>query len=162
MVHTYASADAAWTEHVASTIKILEHQRDRLIGLVVEGPIPLRSLRLRQLSSIEHRLVAARAEEEGAGICRRQGRDIVSGLAYDFACRPTTGVETMLGWTVVYRNPVPGGPAKIGPEAETKEAALRHARAYEHAGHEVHRIEGPQGQVIGKEEIECWMAANPD
>lgn len=157
----HASTDTAWSEHLASTIKILEHQRDRLIPLVVEGPVPLRSLRLRQLKSIEQRLVAAEAEDHRVGY-RHQDRDIVSALAYDLACRPLPEVETMLGWIVVYQNPIPGGRLLVGPEAQTKEAALCRARSYAHAGHEILRIEGPEGEVIPKGEIERWIAANPD
>ncbi len=157
----HAAADAVWSEHLAGTIEILEHQRDRLIPLVVEGPVHLPSLRLRQLKSTERRLVTARAEEYSAGYCG-QGRDVVSGLTCDLTYQPVLEVETMLGWTVVYRNPIPGGPAMMGPEAQTKEAALSRARSFKHAGHEVHRIEGPEGEVISKEEIERWIAANPE
>jgi hypothetical protein len=158
----HASADTALSDHLASATIILEQQRDRLIRLAVEGPAPLRSLRLRQLTSIEQRLVAAQADEHGAGGRSRQGRDVVSGLACELACRPTPEAETRLGWTVVYRNPIPGGPAKRGPQAETKDAALCRARSYEHAGHEVQRIDGPEGEVIGKEDIERWIAAHAE
>lgn len=158
---THASTDAAWSAHPVHTIKILEHQRDRLIRLVVEGPVQLRTQRVRQLKSIEQRLVAAQAEEHRVGY-RHQGRDIVSALAYDLGCRPLLEVETMLGWLVVYRNPVPGGSPLVGPEAKTKECAFSRARSYEHAGHEVHRIEGPEGEVITRGEIERWIAANPE
>ncbi|SRR5271165_2415059 len=66
-VHTYAfgSADAAVQsarQALASLIEILERERDRLITLVVEGLPHLRSLRLRQLKSIERMLVAVQAE----------------------------------------------------------------------------------------------------
>ncbi len=161
-MHVHASADAAWSGHLAGTIKILEHQRDRLISLVVEGPIHLRSLRRRQLKSIEQRLVAAQAEEHRVGYRSHQGRDVVSALTYDLDCRPLLEVETMPGWIVIYRNPIPGGEALAGPETQTKETALFRARSYEHAGHQVHRIEGPEGEVISKEEIERWIAANPE
>jgi hypothetical protein len=42
-------------------IAILEHERDQLIPLAVKGPVHLRSLRLRQLKSIERQLVSAQA-----------------------------------------------------------------------------------------------------
>ncbi len=63
--YAFASADAPvqpTRRSLASTIAILEHERDQLIPLVVEGPHHLRSLRLRQLKSIEQRLVAAQSE----------------------------------------------------------------------------------------------------
>ncbi len=44
-------------------IAILAHERDELIPLVVEGPPHLRSLRLRQLKSIERQLVSAQVEQ---------------------------------------------------------------------------------------------------
>jgi hypothetical protein len=44
------------------------------------------------------------------------------------------------------------------PALSSKEAALSFARALS----EVDRIEGPHGQVIGKEEIERWVATNPE
>jgi hypothetical protein len=67
-MHAYAfgSADAAVQsahQSLDSTIEILEHERDLLVPLVVEGPPHLRSLRLRQLKSIERQLVAAQAEQ---------------------------------------------------------------------------------------------------
>ncbi|MGO9419378.1 hypothetical protein [Roseiarcus sp.] len=67
-MHAYvsASADAAVQsarQSVDSTIEILEHERDQLIPLVVEGPTRLRSLRLRQLKSIERQLVAAQSKQ---------------------------------------------------------------------------------------------------
>jgi hypothetical protein len=46
-----------------STVELLERECDQLIPLVVEGPAHLRSLRLRQLRSIERQLVAAQAEQ---------------------------------------------------------------------------------------------------
>jgi hypothetical protein len=160
LVQTQA-VDAAWSKHLGSTIEILERQRDRLISLVAEGPVHLRSLRLRQLKSIEQRLAAVQAEEHRVGYRSHQGRDVVPALAYDLACRPLLEAETMLGWIVVYRNPIPGGPALVGPESKTKEAALSRARSYENAGHQVYRIQGPEGEVIGKEEIDRWIAVNP-
>lgn len=44
----------------------------------------------------------------------------------------------------------------------TEEAILIQAGRLNRHGHEVHRIEGPDGQVIGKKEIEQWMAARPE
>ena len=63
----FASADAAVQsarQSLDGMIAILERERDQLIPLVLEGPSNLRSLRLRQLKSIEHRLVAEQAEQE--------------------------------------------------------------------------------------------------
>ena len=61
MLHTHVSAGGAGRlgRQVNGAIEILEHKRDRLIPLVVEGPLHLRSRRLRQLISIERLLVAA-------------------------------------------------------------------------------------------------------
>ena len=67
----------------------------------------------------------------------------------------------MLGWVVVYGNPIREGQDRRAPEAPAREAALSRARSLVLAGHKVHRIEGPQGEVINKDEIERWMAANP-
>jgi hypothetical protein len=64
--YAFASADAAVhsaRQSVASTIEILERERVQLIPLVVKGPSHLRSLRLRQLKSIERQLVATHAEQ---------------------------------------------------------------------------------------------------
>ncbi len=64
--YAFASADAAVQssrQSLDGMIAILEHERDQLIPLVVEGPPHLRSLRLRQLKSIEQRLVAAQSEQ---------------------------------------------------------------------------------------------------
>jgi hypothetical protein len=60
--YAFASADPAARparQSLDRTIAILKHERDELIPLIVEGPLHLRSLRLRQLKSIEQRLVAA-------------------------------------------------------------------------------------------------------
>ena len=64
--YAFASADAAAPPALRSlggTIAILERERDQLIPLVAEGPAHLRSLRLRQLKSIEQRLVSAQLEQ---------------------------------------------------------------------------------------------------
>ncbi len=64
--YAFASDDAALRSarpSLDSTIEILERERDRLIPLVVEGPPHLRSLRLRQLKSIQQRLVSAQSEQ---------------------------------------------------------------------------------------------------
>ena len=66
----------------------------------------------------------------------------------------------MSAWVVVTRNLLPEGQDRRAPEVLTKEAALLRARSYVRAGHEVLRIEGPKGDMIGKEEIERWIAAN--
>ena len=68
-MHAYAFAAAqaaaqSARQYVESTIEILEHERDQLIPLVIEGPPHLRPLRLRQLKSIEHQLAAQQAEKE--------------------------------------------------------------------------------------------------
>ena len=62
--YAFASADAAIQSSLQSLngmIAILAHERDQLIPLVVEGPPHLRSLRSRQLKSIERQLVSAQA-----------------------------------------------------------------------------------------------------
>ena len=60
--YAFASADAA-VQSLDSTIEIFERERVQLIPLVIEGPPHLRPLRLRQLKSIEQRLVAAQVEQ---------------------------------------------------------------------------------------------------
>jgi hypothetical protein len=47
---------------VNGRIKVLAHEHDQLIPLVIEGPRHLRSLRSRQLKSIEEQLLAAHLE----------------------------------------------------------------------------------------------------
>lgn len=61
-MHAYVSAFQS-RHALNSTIEILERERDQLIPLAVEGPPHLRSLRLRQMIFIEHRLVYAQAEQ---------------------------------------------------------------------------------------------------
>lgn len=68
----------------------------------------------------------------------------------------------MSDWIVVYRSITRGIADTNAPASPTREAALVHARAVRRQGHEVLRIEGPEGQVIGKGEIERWRAANPE
>ncbi len=67
--YAFASADDAVQfapEFVDRTIGILEHERDQLIPLVVEGPSHLRSLRLRQLKFIERQLVEVQSKRAKA------------------------------------------------------------------------------------------------
>ncbi len=64
--YAFASADAAVQsarQSLDRTIEILERERDQLIPLVVEGPPHLRSLRSRQLESIERQLVAEQGKQ---------------------------------------------------------------------------------------------------
>jgi len=64
--YAFASVDAAIQsprQSLDGMIAVLEHERDQLIPLVVEGPPHLRSLRSRQLKLIERQLVAAQAEQ---------------------------------------------------------------------------------------------------
>ncbi len=64
--YPFASAGAAVRfarQDLGNTIEILERERDQLIPLAVEGPAHSRSLRSRQLKSIEQQLVAAQAEQ---------------------------------------------------------------------------------------------------
>jgi hypothetical protein len=68
----------------------------------------------------------------------------------------------MTDWIVVYRNFFGGGEVRAPAASRSKEAALSLARSLMRAHYEVDRIEGPNGQVIGKEEIERWVAANPE
>jgi hypothetical protein len=56
-------------------------------------------------------------------------------------------------WVVVYRSITRGSDNTRAPASPSKETALIHARALMRQGHEVHRIEGPNGQVIGQEEL---------
>ncbi len=68
----------------------------------------------------------------------------------------------MSDWVVVYRSITRGSDNTRAPASPSKETALIHARALKRQGHEVTEIEGPNGQVIGKEEIMRWVAANPE
>jgi hypothetical protein len=68
----------------------------------------------------------------------------------------------MSDWVIVYRSASRDRDDIRSPALSSKEAALSFARALMHQHCEVHRIEGPHGQVIGKEEIERWAAANPE
>jgi hypothetical protein len=64
--YAFPSADAAAQsshQFLDGMIAILEHERDQLIPLAVKGPVHLRSLRLRQLKSIEQRLVSVQREQ---------------------------------------------------------------------------------------------------
>lgn len=67
----------------------------------------------------------------------------------------------MSDWVVVYRSITRGSDDVRASASLSKEAALIHARALSHQGHEVDRIEGQNGQVIVKEEIMRWLEANP-
>jgi len=62
---------------------------------------------------------------------------------------------------VVYRNITRGSDNVRAAAAPRKETAFIHARVLMRQGLDVHRIEGPNGQVIGEEEIGRWVAANP-
>jgi hypothetical protein len=61
----------------------------------------------------------------------------------------------MSSWVVVYDDAFQGWTT-----ASSKESALSLARDRRRQGHEAHRIEGPNGRVINKEEIERWMATH--
>jgi hypothetical protein len=66
----------------------------------------------------------------------------------------------MPDWSVVSREPVHGRDI-TSPASPSKEAALIRARDLRRQHHEIIRIEGPDG-AIEKEEIEIWLAANPE
>ena len=70
----------------------------------------------------------------------------------------------MSDWVVVYRSVTRGGDnaqPSTSASSPTKEGAFIQARALRRAGHEVIKIEGPNKQVIEKEEIMRWVEANP-
>jgi len=67
----------------------------------------------------------------------------------------------MADWVIIYRS-VGRDTDVRSPALSSKEAALSFARALMHQHCEVDRIEGLHGQVIDKEEIERWVAANPE
>ena len=67
----------------------------------------------------------------------------------------------MSDWVPVYRSITRGSDNTRASASPSKEAALVHARALMRQGHAVTKIEGPNGQVIGQEEIRRWVAANP-
>lgn len=69
----------------------------------------------------------------------------------------------MSEWVVVYRSIIRGGDnaePSTSPSSPRKEGAFTQAGALRRAGHEVMEIKGPNGEVIGKEEILRWIAAN--
>ncbi len=66
----------------------------------------------------------------------------------------------MSDWVVVYGN-ITRGTDDVRATSSSKEAALKQAAALMRQGHEVHRIEGPNGEMIGKEQIKAWVAAHP-
>ena len=65
----------------------------------------------------------------------------------------------MSNWVVVYDDAFQGW-TNARVTASSKESALSLARDRRRQGHEAHRIEGPNGRVINKEEIERWMATH--
>ena len=65
----------------------------------------------------------------------------------------------MSDWVIVYRNVSRDRTDVRSPALSSQEAALSFARALMHQHCEVDRIEGPQGQVIGKEEIDAKSLA---
>jgi hypothetical protein len=68
-------------------------------------------------------------------------------------------MRLMSDWYVVYTDEHGREDAK-SRAMPSKEAALSHARDLMRRG-SVDRIEGPNGEVVRKEEIERWAAANP-
>jgi hypothetical protein len=71
----------------------------------------------------------------------------------------TREMRPMSNWVLVYDDAFQGWTNARVP-APSKESALFLARDRQHQGHEAHRIEGPNGLVINKEEIERWMATH--
>jgi hypothetical protein len=67
----------------------------------------------------------------------------------------------MSDWKVVSRDLVHGG-REASRVCPSKQSAYSLARDWKRQGHDVLRIEGPNREVIGKEAIESWIAANPD
>ncbi len=67
----------------------------------------------------------------------------------------------MSDWVVFLRSTRTGGLAQA-PTSTSKENALSFARSLKRQGSEVVKIEGPNGEVLDKEEIERWIAANPE
>ena len=72
----------------------------------------------------------------------------------------------MSDWVVVYRSITRGGnnaQPSTSASSPSKTGAFIQARALMRAGNEVLEINnGPNGQVIGREEIRRWVAANPE
>jgi hypothetical protein len=68
-------------------------------------------------------------------------------------------------WVVVYRSIIRGGDnaePSTSASSLSKTGAFIQARALMRAGNEVLEINnGPNGQMIGQEEIRRWVAANP-
>jgi hypothetical protein len=74
----------------------------------------------------------------------------------------TIAWSDMSDWVVVYRSITRHSDNTRAPTSTSKEAALIHARALIRQGHEMIEVEGPNGQVIGKEEIVRWVRAHPE
>lgn len=66
----------------------------------------------------------------------------------------------MSDWVVVYRDV--HGRGSVSPALPTRETALIRARDLKRQHHVVGKIEGPDGEVVDKQEIERWVAANPE
>ena len=64
-------------------------------------------------------------------------------------------------WVVVAEDPRHGGEAKSS-DLPSREAALSLARDWRRHGHDVLRIEGPNGLVIDRQRIANWAAASPE
>jgi hypothetical protein len=65
------------------------------------------------------------------------------------------------GWTLITHDPARGSDNVRAPTSPTKEGAFSLARARVRQFHEIIRIEGPNGEVIGKEEILRWLKDHP-
>jgi hypothetical protein len=66
----------------------------------------------------------------------------------------------MTDWVVHYRSITLARDLESA-SSPTKEGALKQAAALMRKGHEVHRIEGSNGEKVGKEEIKRWVADHP-
>jgi hypothetical protein len=66
------------------------------------------------------------------------------------------------GWTLIVHDPARGRDDVRAPTSPTKEGAFSLARARVRQFYEIIRIEGPNGEVIGKEEIMRWVKDHPE
>jgi hypothetical protein len=64
-------------------------------------------------------------------------------------------------WVVVAVDPREEGREARSRDLPSKEAVLSLVRDWRYHGHDVLRIEGPNGVVIDKNQIVSWLAANP-
>jgi hypothetical protein len=66
----------------------------------------------------------------------------------------------MSDWFVFCRSVIHGGDEARSPASPSREAVIIHARNLLRQHNDVFRIEGPNGEVISRDDIDHWVAAN--